>query len=180
MQPLLRNAKVANPGPGLYMNQDLLFERCFNVHCCVTFTPHLNWIHPFLFTVAVPQGNNIVVDDFLYSLHLTVYQCIICRKEELGVHRLFSVLLSTAFDSSLLSNIQKLFSERIEIFSSVEFSKVSVLTGIVKIGLKVCWRSQGYFNRPKFRQVNVGKLTHIIPLVFVNTHVSTNFQISRS
>ena len=46
--------------------------------------------------------------------------------------------LSTAFDSSLLSNIQKLFSERIEIFSSVEFSKVSVLTGIVKIGLKVC------------------------------------------
>ena len=46
-------------------------------------------------------------------------------------------LVSTAFDSSLLSNIQKLFSERIEIFSSVEFSKVSVLTGIVKIGLKV-------------------------------------------
>ena len=55
-----------------------------------------------------------------------------------GVHLLFSVSLSTAFDSSLLSNIQKLFSERIEIFSSVEFSKVSVLTGIVKIGLKVC------------------------------------------
>ena len=49
---------------------------------------------------------------------------------------------STAFDSSLLSNIQKLFSERIEIFSSVEFSKVSVLTGIVKIGLKVQWRKR--------------------------------------
>lgn len=36
-----------------------------------------------------------------------------------------------------MSNIQKLFSERIEIFSSVEFSKVSVLTGIIKISLKV-------------------------------------------
>ncbi|KAM7431578.1 hypothetical protein ABFA07_017863 [Porites harrisoni] len=48
----------------------------------------------------------------------------------------WSYTASTAFDSSLLSNIQKLFSERIEIFSSVEFSKVSVLTGIVKIGLK--------------------------------------------
>ena len=36
-----------------------------------------------------------------------------------------------------MSNIQKLFSEKIEIFSAVEFSKVSVLTGIVKISLKV-------------------------------------------
>ena len=36
-----------------------------------------------------------------------------------------------------MSNIQKLFSERIEIFSAVEFTKVSVLTGIVKISLKV-------------------------------------------
>ena len=35
-----------------------------------------------------------------------------------------------------MSNIQKLFSERIEIFSAVEFSKVSVLTGIIKISLK--------------------------------------------
>lgn len=40
-------------------------------------------------------------------------------------------------DNSLMSNIQKLFSEKIEIFSAVEFSKVSVLTGIVKISLKV-------------------------------------------
>ena len=36
-----------------------------------------------------------------------------------------------------MSNIQKLFAERIEIFGSVEFSKVSVVTGIVKIALKV-------------------------------------------
>lgn len=39
-------------------------------------------------------------------------------------------------DSKLMNNIQKLFAEKIEIFSPVEFSKVSVLTGIVKITLK--------------------------------------------
>jgi len=40
-------------------------------------------------------------------------------------------------DSKLMNNIQKLFAEKIEIFSPVEFSKISVLTGIVKITLKV-------------------------------------------
>ena len=57
---------------------------------------------------------------------------------------MFKVLLFCCFlsifasvDNSLMSNIQKLFSEKIEIFSAVEFSKVSVLTGIVKISLKV-------------------------------------------
>lgn len=35
-----------------------------------------------------------------------------------------------------MTNIQKLFAEKIEIFSPVEFSKISVLTGIVKITLK--------------------------------------------
>lgn len=39
-------------------------------------------------------------------------------------------------DQSLMSNIQKLFSEKMEIFSAVQFSKLSVLTGIIKIGLK--------------------------------------------
>ncbi|XP_065826361.1 vacuolar protein sorting-associated protein 51 homolog [Oscarella lobularis] len=43
---------------------------------------------------------------------------------------------STGVDTSLLSNIQKLFSERIEIFSPVEFTRVSILTGIIKIVLK--------------------------------------------
>lgn len=33
--------------------------------------------------------------------------------------------------------MHKLFSERIEIFSTVEFNKVSILTGIIKISLKV-------------------------------------------
>jgi hypothetical protein len=37
----------------------------------------------------------------------------------------------------MMNNIQKLFSEKIEIFSAVDFNKVSVLTGIIKIGLKV-------------------------------------------
>jgi len=43
---------------------------------------------------------------------------------------------SHSIDPSLLSNIQKLFSERIEVFTSVEFSKLSVLTGITKLFLK--------------------------------------------
>jgi hypothetical protein len=36
-----------------------------------------------------------------------------------------------------MSNIQKLFTERIEIFGSVEFSRLSAVTGVIKIGLKV-------------------------------------------
>ena len=40
-------------------------------------------------------------------------------------------------DSSLLSNIQKLFYERIEVFGAVDFYKLSIVTGIVKIFLKV-------------------------------------------
>lgn len=41
-------------------------------------------------------------------------------------------------ESTYVSNIHRLFSERIEIFTSVEFSKVSIVMGIIKIGLKVC------------------------------------------
>jgi hypothetical protein len=43
---------------------------------------------------------------------------------------------SSAMDSSLLSNIQKLFYERIEVFATVEFYKLSIVTGIIKIVLK--------------------------------------------
>ncbi|CAI8052278.1 Vacuolar protein sorting-associated protein 51 homolog [Geodia barretti] len=43
---------------------------------------------------------------------------------------------SSAMDSSLLSNIQKLFYERIEVFATVEFFKLSIVTGIIKIVLK--------------------------------------------
>lgn len=40
-------------------------------------------------------------------------------------------------DNSLVANLNKLWSERIEIFAPVEFTRVSILTGIVKISLKV-------------------------------------------
>jgi hypothetical protein len=43
---------------------------------------------------------------------------------------------SNFIDQSLMSNIQKLFSEKMEIFSAVEFCKLSILTAIVKIALK--------------------------------------------
>ena len=39
-------------------------------------------------------------------------------------------------NTSLASNIQKMFNEKIEIFSRVEFSRISILTGVVKISLK--------------------------------------------
>ena len=41
-------------------------------------------------------------------------------------------------DSPYLStNIQKLFSERIKVFGEVQFTKLSVVTGVIKIALKV-------------------------------------------
>lgn len=40
-------------------------------------------------------------------------------------------------DTSLISNIQKLFHERIEVFGAVDFNKLSIVTGIIKIALKV-------------------------------------------
>ena len=46
--------------------------------------------------------------------------------------------IDSTLDSSLLSNIQKLFYERIEVFGTVQFDKASIVTGIIKIFLKVC------------------------------------------
>jgi len=45
--------------------------------------------------------------------------------------------IPSTLDSSLLSNIQKLFYERIEVFGAVGFYKLSIVTGIIKIFLKV-------------------------------------------
>ncbi|ELU14198.1 hypothetical protein CAPTEDRAFT_169961 [Capitella teleta] len=70
----------------------------------------------------------------------------------------------STLDNSLMSNIQKLFSERIEIFSGVEFSKVSVLTGIIKISLKTfleCVRLRT-FGRYGMQQIQVD--THYLQL----------------
>ncbi|XP_067831815.1 vacuolar protein sorting-associated protein 51 homolog isoform X2 [Heptranchias perlo] len=64
---------------------------------------------------------------------------------------------SAPMDTNLLSNIQKLFSERIDIFSPVEFNKVSVLTGIIKISLKTfleCVRLRS-FGRYGLQQIQV-------------------------
>ncbi|XP_076029768.1 vacuolar protein sorting 51 [Oratosquilla oratoria] len=50
-------------------------------------------------------------------------------------------------DNSLVANLNKLWSERIEIFSEVEFTRVSIMTGIVKISLKTlleCVRLRTY------------------------------------
>ncbi|CAH2325197.1 vacuolar sorting-associated 51 homolog [Pelobates cultripes] len=64
---------------------------------------------------------------------------------------------SAPLDTNLLSNIQKLFSERIDIFSTVQFNKVSILTGIIKISLKTfleCVRLRT-FGRYGLQQIQV-------------------------
>lgn len=60
-------------------------------------------------------------------------------------------------DNNLLSNIQKLFSERIEIFADCDFNKLSVTTGIIKIVLKTfieCVRLCS-FSRFGFQQIQI-------------------------
>ncbi|KAF7995252.1 hypothetical protein HCN44_004724 [Aphidius gifuensis] len=67
-------------------------------------------------------------------------------------------------DSSFVSNIHKLFSERIEIFSPVEFNKASILTGIIKISLKTfleCVRLRT-FSKYGLQQIQVD--THYLQL----------------
>jgi len=71
---------------------------------------------------------------------------------------------NTSVDASFMSNIQKLFSERIEIFTTVEFTKVSVLTGIIKIALKTlleCVRLRT-FSKYGLQQIQVD--THYLQL----------------
>ena len=80
--------------------------------------------------------------------------------------------------SSLLSNIHKLFSERIEIFTSVEFKKGSILTGIIKIVLKTfveCIRLRT-FSKFGLQQIQVD--THYLQLYlwrFVNDEHLVHF-----
>ena len=64
---------------------------------------------------------------------------------------------NSIIDQSLMSNIQKLFSERIEVFTPVDFTRLSVLTGIIKISLKTlieCSR-QSTFSRHGLQQMQV-------------------------
>ena len=62
-----------------------------------------------------------------------------------------------AANASFASNIQKMFSEKIEVFSPVEASKVSILTGIIKMALKTlleCVRMKT-FSKFGFQQMQV-------------------------
>merc|ERR1711990_1283296 len=64
---------------------------------------------------------------------------------------------SSNLDSSLASNIQKLFSEKVDYFAPVTSTKVSILTGIIKLGLKTlleCVRLQT-FGRYGLQQMQV-------------------------
>ncbi|KJE89559.1 hypothetical protein CAOG_001004 [Capsaspora owczarzaki ATCC 30864] len=67
----------------------------------------------------------------------------------------------TSFENSLMSNIQKLFSERIEIFGAVDFTKNSIVTGIFKITLKASARLRT-FNKFGLQQIQVD--THYLRL----------------
>ena len=86
-------------------------------------------------------------------------------------------------DTNLMNNIQKLFSERIEVFTSVEFSRVSVLTGIIKIALKSlleCIRLRT-FSKFGLQQIQVD--THYLQLFlwrFVNDENVVHFLLDES
>lgn len=118
---------------------------------------------------ATPPGRGVVVNSALFPVWDVTW-------------RVFLVNLRSApMDTNLLSNIHKLFSERIDIFSSVEFNKVrscascsltllkmypshprrslqvSVMTGIIKISLKTfleCVRLRT-FGRYGLQQIQV-------------------------
>lgn len=70
-----------------------------------------------------------LISSFFYPSNLTA------SKQQFRSN--WSNYTPSQLESSFVSNIHRLFSERIEIFSSVEFSKVSIVTGIIKISLKV-------------------------------------------
>ncbi|XP_052862525.1 vacuolar protein sorting-associated protein 51 homolog isoform X2 [Anopheles cruzii] len=69
----------------------------------------------------------------------------------------WSTYTPSQLDSSFVSNIQRLFSEKIELFAPVEFSKVSIITGIIKLCLKTlleCVRLRT-FSRYGLQQIQV-------------------------
>uniref|UniRef100_A0A1B6MLS5 Vacuolar protein sorting-associated protein 51 homolog n=2 Tax=Graphocephala atropunctata TaxID=36148 RepID=A0A1B6MLS5_9HEMI len=77
------------------------------------------------------------------------------HKTQSRLHR--STASNWSSHSLAASHIHKLFSERIEIFASVQFSKVSILTGVIKISLKTlleCIRLRT-FSRYGLQQIQV-------------------------
>lgn len=87
------------------------------------------------------------------------------RKTQSRHHRSVSNWSSyTSGSSHSLSVINKIFSERIDIFAPVQFSKVSIMTGIIKISLKTlleCVRLKT-FSKYGLQQVQVD--THYLQL----------------
>merc|ERR1712203_1021810 len=79
------------------------------------------------------------------------------RRSGAGAGAWSSIANTSHLNNSLASNIQKMFNEKIEVFSPVEFSKVSILTGVVKIALKTlleCVRLRT-FSKYGFQQIQV-------------------------
>ncbi|XP_042225309.1 vacuolar protein sorting-associated protein 51 homolog isoform X2 [Homarus americanus] len=74
-----------------------------------------------------------------------------------GGRSAWSSYTPSQLDNSLVANLNKLWSERIEIFAPVEFTRVSILTGIVKISLKTLLESVRLrtFSRFGLQQVQV-------------------------
>ncbi|XP_045133984.1 vacuolar protein sorting-associated protein 51 homolog isoform X1 [Portunus trituberculatus] len=74
-----------------------------------------------------------------------------------GGRSAWSSYTPSQLDNSLVANLNKLWSERIEIFAPVEFTRLSILTGIVKISLKTLLESVRLrtFSRFGLQQVQV-------------------------
>jgi len=85
-------------------------------------------------------------------------------------------VVASTVDTSLLSNIQKLFSEKIEIFSPVDFTKVSVLTGIIKISLKVRY-PHSFDSRASVLHCVRDITVSLVYLVILNTSSSWYFTV---
>lgn len=79
----------------------------------------------------------LMINNILNQLKKKRYFCISFSVSRQQYRSNWSSYTPSHLDSTLVSNMHKLFSERIEIFSTVEFNKVSILTGIIKISLKV-------------------------------------------
>ena len=103
------------------------------------------------------------------SLHFLECESMVMNEYEIrsqfgGRSSGWSLATTSQLNTSLASNIQKMFNEKIEIFSPVEFSRISILTGIVKIALKTlleCVRLRT-FSRFGFQQMQVD--THYLSL----------------
>ncbi|XP_075232356.1 vacuolar protein sorting 51 isoform X2 [Lycorma delicatula] len=86
------------------------------------------------------------------------------RKTQSRQHRSVTNVSNWSSHSLAATHIHKLFSERIEIFAPVQFSKVSILTGIIKISLKTlleCVRLRT-FSKYGLQQIQVD--THYLQL----------------